>query len=62
MNNTSNVKNLFVWERIVLGIVALLSFLTGISSSLIDAVMALAINTIILFIVFKIGNRVFRKE
>lgn len=61
------MKTLYLWEKIVLAIVATASFFAGLDRyglpyGLIDAVMALSINTLITFGLFVIGNKVFRKK
>jgi hypothetical protein len=57
------MSKLYMWEKIVIGVVAVVSFVAGITtSSFVDGVMALAINTIIVFILFLIGNKIFAKK
>ncbi len=54
------MSTLYRWEKIILGVVAALSFIAGTATGgLIDGVMALAINTLIVFALFKIGNHFF---
>ncbi len=58
-----NTKNFPMWEQVVLIVVAIMSFIVGIlSSGLIDGIMALAINTLIVFGLLKLGNYIFRKK
>ncbi|MBP9711544.1 MAG: hypothetical protein KBD55_00740 [Candidatus Pacebacteria bacterium] len=54
---------LYLWEKVVLGVVALVSFVAGVQTGgIIDGVMAMAINTLIAFVLFKVGNRTFRRK
>ena len=57
------MATLYVWEKIVLGIVALVSFIAGLQTGgFIDGIMAVAINTLIAFVLFKFGNKIFKKK
>lgn len=63
------MKTLYLWQKIVLGVIAFLSFispwLAGLAIGalgLIDAVMALVLNTLIVFALFKIGNKIFKSK
>jgi hypothetical protein len=63
------MKTLYLWEKIVLGIIAFLSFISpGLTKgwinigSLMDAVMALILNTLIVYVIFKIGNKLFKNK
>ena len=57
------MKTLYLWEKVFLGIIALVSFIAGLQTGgLIDGVMAVAINTLIVFVLFKIGNKIFKKK
>lgn len=55
------MKNIYLWEKILLVIIAVLSFIAGFSISIIDAVMALVINVLILYCVFRVCNAFFNK-
>lgn len=56
------MKNLFSWEKVVLVIIAVASFIAGlVNAGPIDAVMNLAINTLIVFGIFVVGNKIFYK-
>lgn len=54
------MPKLYRWENVVLGILAVFSFVAGyMNGGFIDAVMAVAINTLIVFVLFKVGNKIF---
>ncbi|MDD4110968.1 MAG: hypothetical protein PHS54_05425 [Clostridia bacterium] len=64
------MKSLYKWQKIVLGVIAFLSFISpwlakgseiG-ASGLISGVMSLAVNTLIVFVLFKIGNKIFKSK
>jgi len=56
------MKNLFLWEKVVLGIVAGVSFISVfLTIGPIDAIMSLSINTLIVFGAFVVGNKIFYK-
>ena len=55
------MKKLYRWEQIVLIILAILSFIAGFNIGIIDGIMALAINTLILYVVFLVGNLIYKK-
>lgn len=57
------MSKLYTWEKVVLALVALASFVAGYQSGgIVDGVMALAINTLIVFGLFVLGNRLFRRK
>jgi hypothetical protein len=57
------MATLYLWEKIVLGTTALLSFIAGLQTGgIIDGIMAVAINTVIVFALFKLGNKIFKKK
>ena len=56
------MKNLLPWERVVLVVIMIVSFDVGfMTSGLVDAVMNLVINTLIVFGIFIVGNKIFYK-
>lgn len=56
------MKILYRWEKVLILIIAFVSFIAGFSNGLIDAIMALAINTLIIFVLLILGNKIFRKK
>jgi len=56
------MKTLYLWEKTMLAIVAIASFSAGLSSGFFDAIMALVINTLIVFVLLTLGNKIFRKK
>lgn len=63
VHKTDAMTKLYTWEKVALAVVALASFVAGFQSGgIIDGVMALAINALIVFGLFVLGNRVFRRK
>ena len=67
------MKTLYRWEKIVLIFIAFLSFISAWLANeeivnfwsfwvLFEGVMSLVINTLIVFILFKLGNKIFKSK
>lgn len=58
--DTLDMSTLYAWEKVVLVLIALASFVAGFQSGgAVDGVMALAVDTLIVFALFKVGNKFF---
>ena len=61
--NLEIMSKLHTWEKVVLAVVAFASLVAGYQSGgFVDGVMALAINTLIVFGLFVLGNKLFRRK
>lgn len=57
------MSTLYLWEKIVMGIIAIASFAAGYTSGhVVDGVMALTINTLIIYVIFRAGNKFFKRK